>query len=422
MAASVRLWYLALSALVAVACAGAAPAPAPEPSAEAAPAAPLQPAGPALPEAPLVPAAPTGPAPAPPTPRVQADRPPLPTPTPSLPTWVQSVRPTALQAGPTDDAVRFNLLPPLSYLKVLEARPGWLLVVYGGDGDTLQPGTAWVRAADVAPPDAPPRWVKNHAPTPLWSGSDGAALRYTLLPPWSLLELTEQQRNGRLLVRYPGDGRYRLPGLAWVEQADVGPVQPPRPWELPRAYPALLHPDTLRLLVPYRSQLDGSPWEDANCGPTTLGMALEALGTPLSSAQLRREVLDAQQLWGDDVGVYMEALARVAEAHGARVLDLHQADGLKRWTLDDVRRHVRQGHPVILQVVYRALPGRERSPYYGDHYIVITGLLGDQFLYHDSVDSDGLGHDRVISPERLARAMNASDRTYAYAGFALTRR
>ena len=54
---------------------------------------------------------------------------------------------------------------------------------------------------------------------------------------------------------------------------------------------------------------------------------------------------------------------------------------------------------MIVQVVYRGLPGREDSGYWGDHYIVITGLMGDQFLYNDPIGgsaarsfADGFSH------------------------------
>lgn len=350
-------------------------------------------------------------------------RPPVPTPTPSpLATWVQNLRPTDLLAGPAEDALRLTLLPAQSYLKVLEARAGWLLVAYGGDSDGHKPGNAWVRAADVGPASSPPKWVKNHRVTDLRSGPEPTAATLITLEQWSFLELMGQDQNGRLLVRYAGDGRARRPGLAWVEATDVGPVQPPEKSQLPRAYPAIAQPDAVRIQVPYRSQLDGTPWAEANCGPTTLGMALEALGINVSSTELRRQVLNVQQLWGNDVGSYIWALARVAEANGARTLDLYQKNGqLKHWSLGDVRDHLRAGHPVVVQAYFRALPGRQGSGYAGDHYIVLSGLVGDDFLYNDAINVDGLGYDRRLTPEQLRQVMDASDREYAYSAFALTK-
>ena len=48
----------------------------------------------------------------------------------------------------------------------------------------------------------------------------------------------------------------------------------------------------------------------------------------------------------------------------------------KRWTVDDLRSQVRAGHPVIVQVYMRALPGRQNWPTATDHYLIITGLVG----------------------------------------------
>jgi hypothetical protein len=64
---------------------------------------------------------------------------------------------------------------------------------------------------------------------------------------------------------------------------------------------------------------------------------------------------------------------------------------------------------------------REASPYFGDHYIIITGVMADGYLYNDAIDADGVGYDRLISADGLARAMTTSDRRYTAAGFALAR-
>jgi len=261
-------------------------------------------------------------------------------------------------------------------------------------------------------------WAKNYRPTMLWSGPQTDAVNQFAIPQWSWLEFMGEQRNGRILVRFPGDGRIP-PREAWVAALDIMVSTAPLTADLPRAYPAIVAPTTIRVHAPYVSQLDSSPWAEANCGPTALAMALQAFGANVSSSDLRKEVLAAQGIWGDDAGVLMEALAQVGEMHGARVLDFRDEGGLKRWTLDDVRTHVRSGNPVIAQVVFRALPGRDQSPYWGDHFIVITGLVGEDFLYNDPVDSDGIGYDRLLTASELSQAMLASDRRYSRAAFAL---
>lgn len=336
--------------------------------------------------------------------------------------WVQNVRPTWLRAGATNDAQGFTELPAQEPLRVLETRPDWLLVAYAGDGQSRAAGTAWVSAADVSPLERLPSWARPYQATPLWAGADATAAPYTTLPVWSWLELMGFEQQGRLLVRYPGDGGARMPGEAWVDATDLVPTRAPRQQEIPRAYPATTQPGVVRINVPYRSQLDGTPWASANCGPTTLGMALASQGKLVSSTELRRQVLDAQQIWSDDVGSFMEALVQVAGANGVQVVGFMEAGKLKRWSVDDVRAQVQAGRPVIAQVAFQALPGRSKAAYDGDHFVVITGVAGDRFIYNDSIDSDGLGYDRVMTAGELRNAMaSATDRKYALAAFAVTR-
>jgi len=111
----------------------------------------------------------------------------------------------------------------------------------------------------------------------------------------------------------------------------------------------------------------------------------------------------------------------VVEQHGLSAYDLRDGGGLHRWSLDEIRSHIQQGHPVVVQVRYRSLPGRGGVAYYGDHYILVTGVVGDGFLYNDPIDVDGLGWDRMINGTALRNAMNASAAGYAYTAFAVGR-
>jgi hypothetical protein len=116
----------------------------------------------------------------------------------------------------------------------------------------------------------------------------------------------------------------------------------------------------------------------------------------------------------------------VADAYGLHADGLYDGDGsLHHWTTDEIRARVQRGEPVIVQVVYRGLPGRQDSGYYGDHYIIITGLLGDQFLYNDPIGGtqahEAPGYDRLITAAQLQRAMRASDTPYAFSAFGLSR-
>ena len=67
------------------------------------------------------------------------------------------------------------------------------------------------------------------------------------------------------------------------------------------------------------------------------------------------------------------------------------------------------------------LPGRSKIGYGGDHYIVIVGLAGQNFIYNDPVDSDGRGYGRLITAEQLEAAMSNANGEFARTAFAVGR-
>ena len=266
-------------------------------------------------------------------------------------------------------------------------------------------------------------WLRTQDASDLYRTSEVGSSVLHQLPGGARLERLDGVKGGRILVRDPGDGRNRQAMTGWVNAINLDIGRSPSSRELPLAYPADTAMDIAHVFAPYRSQLDGAPYAEANCGPTAVGMVLEAFGISVPSRQLRAEALDAQHMYGNGVGTLITALSAVVERHGLSSLDLYAAGGggLYHWTLDDIRAHVQQGHPVVVQVRYRSLPGRGGVYYFGDHYIVITGVVPDGFLYNDPIDIDGLGWDRVMSGDRLRTAMDASDRRYAYSAFAVAR-
>src|SRR5581483_10293429 len=298
-------------------------------------------------------------------------------------------------------------------------------------GDVVQPaqGGSVQAAAAVEPLAITPEleavlnagWVQPTGDVQLFAGSGPDARALEDIPAGARLERIGGLEGRRVPVRDPGDGQTRLAMTGWVEAPSLAPSNPPSPRELPRSYPDDTRMDIAQVFAPYRSQLDGSAYALANCGPTALSMGLASFGIGLTPGQLRAEVQDAQHMWGNNVGSLITALASVARDHGLQTPGLTNDDGsIHQWSLDDLRAELNQKHPVIAQVRYRALPGRERIPYYGDHYIVLTGVLDDGFLYNDPINVDGVGWDRVISGARLEQAMDASDSRYKFAAFALS--
>src|SRR5579859_1225154 len=193
--------------------------------------------------------------------------------------WVKNHTETALRSGPTEDSVVFTRLPQWTTLKQVDSRPDWLFVQYGGDGDTRQPGVGWIKASDVGGVDPPVVWLTSVRSGSLWSAFDASAKRVVDIPPATLMEVLgpDPVQGTRAHVRLPGDGRTVPPSQGWVDGDILARTRTPAVGDLPWAYPDVLRAD-VRLNVPYRTQLDGSDYASANCGPTVLGMALESFG------------------------------------------------------------------------------------------------------------------------------------------------
>jgi len=177
--------------------------------------------------------------------------------------------------------------------------------------------------------------------------------------------------------------------------------------------------------VPYRNQLDGSAYALANCGPTSVSMALAYYGVDASPWDVRVQAMKAQHSWvtddggySDRYGVFVYNLATVVEGEGLHADGLWTRDGwrsdqLHEWQMYEIRREVLADHPVIVEVEYRALPGHAQSRVPDDHYIVVHGTVGDEFVYSDPL----AGADLQILPDELSGAMQLAQAPGA--GFAV---
>jgi hypothetical protein len=163
------------------------------------------------------------------------------------------------------------------------------------------------------------------------------------------------------------------------------------------------------VVVPWRTQLDGSRFAGANCGPASLGMILDAFGTSKGTDDLRYRSHTYQGTWGSYTGTGLEHLAHVAEDFGVPTRGLYDGRRFRAWSIDELRDELSQGHPVMILVKYRLLPGHEGSRAGDDHYIVLWDLDGDKFVYNDPAFTrarDGQG--RRISAAGLAAATRSA--------------
>lgn len=337
--------------------------------------------------------------------------------------WATTSRETGIWSGWDGNAKEFAKTPSGVVVQVIELRGPRAYVYFPGDSKGHKPGEVWIDRADLTA--APwPRWTRARRPTVLREGPSADAAEILPLARGNYVETIGETQGRWARVFYLTD---RQPGewvVGWVDGLDLamprGDQTEISTYMLTRVALLTSTPEVW-LPVPYRSQLDGAPYADANCGPASIGMALDAVGKRESLESLRASALQLQDLKAcDDCGTFIQHLAGVAEARGARTFGLRDApDAFHRWTADEIREQLRLERVVIPQVKFRALPGRSRSNYWGDHYIVIVGVAGNSFIYHDPVDSDGRGYGRLISAAQLEAAMDAATGEFARAAFAV---
>jgi hypothetical protein len=161
--------------------------------------------------------------------------------------------------------------------------------------------------------------------------------------------------------------------------------------------------------IPFRSQLDGGDFQYVNCGPASLTMVLAGFGLEVGPSQVRDYLNNLIDNYNTDLGTSLDVLSRIATQAGLTPMDLYSAQGgYRNWTTDAVRWHVQQGHPVITLVKYRNLPGHTSSLSEFDHYIVITGLTPNGFIYNDGAFATTLGYGLEISDVELEYAWDNS--------------
>ena len=342
-----------------------------------------------------------------------------------VPDWVQARRTTTIQPLSGLPSTVLDPIPEGSYLKVIGGETGRLMVQFGGDGHPPRTATGWVDPVDVLPSPAP-RWVFTLHGTGLRSRPEPDSPVTSWLPGRSVLEVLEE-RGTEVRAYSLGDGFSREPAEGWVVSDNLAPAGPllavdgNGPRILGRSdVDALLAGEGRWLKVPFRTQLDGSPSGGADCGPDSLAMVLEYYQTYLPTDELRAMADSLQGTSDPEGGFAIEYLAGLLPTFGLRAEGLYAGQDLRRWTLEDLRQQLAQGHPVIPQLKFRLMPGRSESDYWEDHYVVLTGVRGDEFIYNDGVDADGPGYARMMSAETLLDSWSHS--YFPFAAFAIAAR
>ena len=173
------------------------------------------------------------------------------------------------------------------------------------------------------------------------------------------------------------------------------------------------------LWMPYVSQFTDSPYAGTNCGAASVTMVLNAYGDYATLDQVRDEANEIEGNYAYDAGLPIEALAAVVQRHGLVAVGPYEGSNLKRWTADEVREQLRQGHAFIPQMHFASLSGHEDGNAYIDHYVVFYGILGDGFIYADAAFPQFTleGGYRFIGADSLEEAWGTS--SVPFAGFAI---
>ena len=193
-------------------------------------------------------------------------------------------------------------------------------------------------------------------------------------------------------------------------------------WALP-GVPRAVAADDVRLAVPFVSQFDGSAYAATNCGPASLAMVLRFLsGDRATPDQLRRTLsrLPGAGYAADPAqGTAIQDLAALGRQRGLQSI-LGTGPGSTGWTPDRAAEQLGQRRPVIVLTRLNALPGWAGAPPDLDHWIVLVGMSGDRFFYHDPALGAPSGASRSIARDQLARAMRLSSVPGQGAAFAGT--
>jgi hypothetical protein len=162
------------------------------------------------------------------------------------------------------------------------------------------------------------------------------------------------------------------------------------------------------LAVPFKTQFDGSAYASTDCGPASVAMVIEyETGDKLTPLQARQAIMKLPgggYASNPNSGTAIQDLGRVARQHG---LDVFSGDGASSvgWGPERIRKHLAQGHPVIVLTRVGYLPGyTPGTPI--DHYIVLTGTSPTGYVYNDPAFSNGIR--RQITEQQLVLAQRAS--------------
>ncbi|MDQ3811681.1 MAG: LysM peptidoglycan-binding domain-containing protein, partial [Chloroflexota bacterium] len=156
--------------------------------------------------------------------------------------------------------------------------------------------------------------------------------------------------------------------------------------------------------VPFLTQFDGSAYAGTNCGPASVAMAINyATGKSLKPIDVRQAIIKLPgggYAASTESGTAVGDLARVARANGVEVF-MGDGPGSTGWGPERIRKHLGEGHTVIVLVRLAYMPGYSGSSQF-DHYVLLIGATASGYVYNDPGLSAGAR--RTIGEQQLRLA------------------
>ncbi|HEX8969627.1 MAG TPA: lytic transglycosylase domain-containing protein, partial [Chloroflexota bacterium] len=155
--------------------------------------------------------------------------------------------------------------------------------------------------------------------------------------------------------------------------------------------------------VPWRGRTPGQPISATALETTTISMLRAAAGLN-GKPPPRVGTTDADSL---------QSLA--TNAWEADLLPIPER--LPRWTLEQLKQHVRLGQPVVALVSSPTLPGHPPGEAPGDQPLVIIGTTPDGLVYSDPTYSSSLGYGLALSDDDFLSVWEASSQPHRALAF-----
>jgi len=171
--------------------------------------------------------------------------------------------------------------------------------------------------------------------------------------------------------------------------------------------PNISLPASVNLDIPFQSQAPfgywGLPYQDACEEASAIMVDAFFKGSPLTAETMKSEILKLVEWEKKTFGHYEDTnaaeIVRILKEYFGR----KDVEVLYEYTLDDIKKAVSNGYPVIM-----TLAGRElNNPYYNVpgpvyHALVVKGYVDNKFITNDP--GTKRGHDYLYDPQILIKA------------------